>query len=456
MSLHIFSLGRKIRGEEPMSLHKGGGGGSTTTTTKMEPWKPAQGQLQDILKQAKALYDKNGGLDAEAIQREMPGLTPEMAQSLQSLASSGQLGTIADNMNKYTGSAGEDITGAEQMAKEFANKDFSVTGDQINDLSSQLYDSETVRSQKEQLQGDLQDQYLEGVQQLNQSATMSGAMGSTRAGVAQGVLGGKTLKAQATGEADIMNSARGQAQTLATGVLQANQSNKLNQYQQGMNTLGNLGTTLSGQYSQNATAAASLYNQQLQNQFQAANVGQQMQNAQQETAYQNQVAQKEAPQAALDSYLNSVGKIAGLGGNNSGSSSGGGAAGPNKTQAALGGAMSGAASGAMIGSVVPGVGTAVGAVAGGIIGGASGLFSDATLKKDIKLKGKTKSGDAVYDWKWNEKGKAKGMEGSATGVLAQREASSNPAAVGTKQGVLAVDYDKTSVKPKQKKKKAKK
>ncbi|WP_456319122.1 hypothetical protein, partial [Herbiconiux daphne] len=60
MSLHIFSLARKIRGEEPMFPEKGGGGGGTTTVQKADPWKPAQGQLQEILKQAKELYNKNG------------------------------------------------------------------------------------------------------------------------------------------------------------------------------------------------------------------------------------------------------------------------------------------------------------------------------------------------------------------------------------------------------------
>ncbi|MCS5737365.1 hypothetical protein, partial [Herbiconiux daphne] len=89
-----------------------------------------------------------------------------------------------------------------------------------------------------------------------------------------------------------------------------------------------------------------------------------------------------------------------------------------------------------------------GAVAGGVIGGVSGLFSDAELKDNIKLKGKTKSGDAVYDWEWNEKGKKKGLKGKSTGVLAQRTPD---AVAGKRQGALTVDYDKTSVKPKIKK-----
>lgn len=424
-----------------------------TQTVKNEanPWAPAQGQLKDILAQANELYSRNGGLDAEAVQREIPGLTPQMAQSLQALASSGQLGTIAKNLDQYTGTAGQDIAKAEKMASEFANQNFSVSGSDINNLSSQLYDSELVQSQKAQLAQDLQEQYGQNVNALNKQAGGTGNMGNSRAGVAQAVMASKSQQNLEKGSADIMNSARQQALGAATSTLQQNAANRLNQYSQGMQTLGNLGTTLSGQHSSNAAAAGQLYQQQLQNQYQAAQNTQTMQNAQQETRYQNALAQKNAGQESLNNYLNTVGKIGGLGGASS-QTSPGQASGASGLQAGLGGAMSGAASGAMIGSVVPGVGTAVGAVAGGVIGGLGGMFSDATLKKDIKLTGKTKAGDNTYDWGWNEKGKKKGLKGKASGVLAQNVAKDKPQAVGKKQGALMVDYDQTSVKPKQKKK----
>ncbi|MFW3388430.1 UNVERIFIED_CONTAM: hypothetical protein RF648_20800, partial [Kocuria sp. CPCC 205274] len=207
---------------EPMFPEKGGGGGGTTTVQKADPWKPAQGQLQEILKQAKELYNKNGGLNAEAAQRAIPSLTPEMAQSLAALADSGQLDEVASNLNKYTTTAGADLSAAETMAKNFASKDFSVTGDQINALSSQLYDSETVKNQKAELQQDLTDQYNKQVQALNQQAGAAGNMGSSRAGVAQGVIAGKAGVSQAKGEAEIMNNARNSAQAAALSTLQGN------------------------------------------------------------------------------------------------------------------------------------------------------------------------------------------------------------------------------------------
>lgn len=437
---YIFSLGRKLRNEEPMVLHKGGGGGGTTTVQKADPWEPAQGQLKDIMKQAKQLYDKNGGLDAQAVLREIPGLTPDMASSLEALAKSGQLQEVSDNIQKYTGDAGQLLDKSQQVASEFMNKDFSITGGQINQLSSELYDSETVRNQKQQLAQDLNEQYNDQVTQLNQQANMVGGMGNSRAGVSQAVMAGKAQQAQAKGEADIMNTARGQAQQAALATLQGNQQANINKYTTGMQFYGNLGTTLASQYQQGESIRGQLGQQMLQNQFQAGQVSQQMQNAQQETNYQNLVDQKNAGQQNLEAYRNTVSQIAGQGtsGSTTQTAAGGGA---SKAQGALGGAMSGAAAGAMIGGPW-------GAVAGGVIGGVSGLFSDATLKKNIKLKGKTKSGDEVYDWEWNQKGKQKGLKGKSTGVLAQR---SGEAISGKKQGALMVDYDKTSVKPKIKK-----
>ncbi|MCS5736942.1 hypothetical protein, partial [Herbiconiux daphne] len=264
--------------------------------------------------------------------------TPEMAQSLEALANSGQLGEVAANLNKYTGNAGayldqsaNYLNEAAQMGRNLAGMDTSITGQQINDLSSQLYDSETVRTQKQQLQQDVQEQYEGAVQQLNQRATTSGAMGSSRAGVAQGVMFGKNQANLEKGTADIMNSARSQAQTAALATLQGNQQARINQYSQGIqaiqgvgNTFAGMGQNLAAQYQQGEIAKGQLYQQQLQNRYQAAQVNQQMQAAQQETDYQNRLANQEAGQRNLEAYRNTVSQIAGQGSSGSSTQSAGG------------------------------------------------------------------------------------------------------------------------------------
>lgn len=408
-------------------MGKSSSGGSQKT--EMQPWKPAQGDLKNILGQAKALYEKNGGMNAEAIQREIPNLTPEMAKSLEALGKSGQLGEIADNLNKYTTHAGEYLDQAGKLAQDYAAGKNAITGEQINTLTSQLYDSDLVQQQKAQLQQELGQQYQANVQQLNQQATAAGSMGNSRAGVAQGVMSGKEQEAYAKGSVEFMGQARQSALTAAMSTLQSNQQAKM----QGMQTLGTMGTTLASQYAANEQARGQMYQQQLNNQYNAAQVGQTMQAQQQETRYQNAVAQQQAGWNNLNNYANLAGKI-GMGLQSQTTT--GGQGGPSQGASALGGAAAGAAMGSQI---MPGWGTAAGAV----IGGVSGWMSDATLKKKIKIKGKTKDGEEVYSWDWNEKAKKKGKKGPATGVLAQRSG----ATIGAKNGALMVDYDKTSVKP---------
>ncbi|MCS5736753.1 hypothetical protein, partial [Herbiconiux daphne] len=169
--------------------HKGGG--KSTTVTKSEPWAPAQAQLKDVLAQAKQEYEKNGGLSGNWIDRNYPDFTPEMKQSLQNLAQSGQLTDIADQMKSISSGGAGNIAAAQQGLQDQLAGKYDVTAEKVNNLSSQLYDSDLVKSQKQQLQQDLAEQYQEGVYNLNQSATLSGNMGSSRSGVAQGVMFGK-------------------------------------------------------------------------------------------------------------------------------------------------------------------------------------------------------------------------------------------------------------------------
>ncbi|MGL5566486.1 MAG: hypothetical protein ACRDC4_12260, partial [Plesiomonas sp.] len=72
-------------------------------------------------------------------------------------------------------------------------------------------------------------------------------------------------------------------------------------------------------------------------------------------------------------------------------------------------------------------------------------FSDTSMKKNVKATGKkTKTGEMIYTWDWNEAGKKAGKKGKGRGVLAQIVAKENPEAVTTepKTGKLAVDYSK--------------
>ena len=87
-------------------------------------------------------------------------------------------------------------------------------------MTSALYDSDTVKSQTDQLGKTVREQLAGNIQDINQASTSSGNMGSSRAGVAEGVAKGKAAEAVASGVADIQNSARTNAQQAALNTLQ--------------------------------------------------------------------------------------------------------------------------------------------------------------------------------------------------------------------------------------------
>ena len=305
-----------------------------------------------------------------------------------------------------------------------------ITGQQVNDLASQLYDNDTVKSQVQQLTDDGQKNLDRQVQGLNQSATASGNMGSSRAGVAQGVMTGETNKAIAQGTASIQNSARTTAYNQALGTLQGNQQTNLS----AANSLGSLGMN----QGQLQASNAGVYQNMLQNQATAANTTQTQAQGQADNQWFNQVGSSNAGWDNLSKYLQTVGSIGGMGGtsNTSGTSqtSGGGAG--------------------MMGTIL-----GAGSTGAGIIGSGAqaGWWSDASMKKNVKKTGKTKDGTTTYDWEWNKSGEKKGMSGKGSGVLAQELAKEKPEAVQKQpDGKLMVDYDKTEVDPKNSKAKKKK
>lgn len=399
----------------------------TESKTESSPWAPAQDQLKDILSDAQKEYEASGGLSGDWIEKNYPDLTDEMKSALGNMAESGNLKNVADQVNQISAGAAGNVNNASNALTGMTQG--GITGQQVNDLAGELYDSDTVNSQTAQLGKDVNHAYEGQVEQLNQQAGASGNMGSSRAGVAQGVISGKANDALAKGTADIQNSARTNAYSQALGTLQGNQSTNLN----AANSLGSLGMN----QGQLAAGNASIYQQMLGNQFNAANVGQTQAQNSALNDYFNQYGQSQAGWSNLQQYLNTVGSIGGMGGTSNSSG----------TNTASGGG------GSMFNNMLGAASTGAG-IYGSI------MNSDKELKKNIKKVGKSKSGSNVYEWDWNKKAeKEVGEKGSGRGVLAQEEAKKNPDAVmkNPKTGTLMVDYSKTDVVPsKSSKKKSKK
>jgi hypothetical protein len=70
-----------------------------------------------------------------------------------------------------------------------------------------------------------------------------------------------------------------------------------------------------------------------------------------------------------------------------------------------------------------------------------GKSSDKRLKKNIRRIGTIQDGLGWYEWEWNDKAKAIGVDDEPTfGVIAQEVAEVMPHAVGQRDGYLTVDY----------------
>ncbi|MGL5964496.1 MAG: hypothetical protein ACRCZ2_08930, partial [Fusobacteriaceae bacterium] len=245
----------------------GSKGNSSSSTTENSPWKPAQGALENILNGAQDLFDKQGGINAEFIEKEIADLTPEMQEAVKNLVNTEKFQNMAQMGQDAVQQGMSGIGQATGMLGGLAQT--GITSENLNQMAKDLYDSELVSSQKEQLGADIDKSLSKQVQGINQASAGSGNMGSSRAGVAEGVAITGANEALATGSAAIENAARQQAYGQALGTLQGNQSTALGAAGQlgnlGLGSVGQLGN-LSDIYQQglsnSLTGAGILQNQQ--------------------------------------------------------------------------------------------------------------------------------------------------------------------------------------------------
>ncbi|MGL5015597.1 MAG: hypothetical protein ACRC6V_15125 [Bacteroidales bacterium] len=388
-------------------LFGSGSGGSSSQTTESSPWGPAKDALEQILKDAGNIYDEQGGVNGNWVDKNIADLTPEMQGAIKDLLGSDSMKDTIGQINQGMQSG---ISGIGQATGALSGlTQQGISSDDINNMAKDLYNQDLVDSQTEQLNKNVQQSLDKNVQGINQRAAGSGNMGSSRAGVSEGVAIGEASDAIATGSANIQNAASQQAMAGALGTLQGNQSTALGAAGQlgqlGLGS-GNLGLgTLTGQ------------NQILQNQLQGAGIGQNQNQNVLNNQWFNQTGQNNAGWDNLSKYLGMAGSIGGMGG--SSTTTGGSSTGSMGTMQGLVG----------MGSTI------------------AGMFSDASLKKNVKATGKkTKGGNKEFEWEWNDSAKKRvGKKGKSKGVLAQEVAKSgNKSAVGKdkKTGRLMVDYDK--------------
>lgn len=378
-----------------------GGGSSNSSTTTTEPWGPAKDILEKILGQANDLFDKNGGINQEWLDKEIADLNPELQGAINNLV----------NTDKFQGWAqqGQDaiqqgMSGIGQATGALGGlTQQGITSDDLNSMAKDLYNSELVASQKDTLATDINKNLASQVQGLNQQASGSGNMGSSRAGVAEGVAITGANEALAQGTAAIENAASQQAYGQALSTLQGNQSTALGAAGQ----LGNLGLGSVGQLGN----VSNIYQQGLNNALTGSSILQQYQQGVLNNKWFNATGQQNQGWNNLNNLLGVAGSIGGMGGTTTQTGSG---------SSGMGNSIIGAA----------------GSIVGGMASGGTGFFkSDERLKDEVELvkaahtrldfEGKEYPVPNLYQWKWNDKAMAlfaeEGYEDipPAFGVLAQ-------------------------------------
>lgn len=349
-----------------------GGGGSTTTVNNNDPWKPAQASLERILADAEKLYNDQGGINAEWIDKELADLTPDMQNTIKSYLASDGAKSVIEQIGPELKKGTMSINTASGLIENAAKGGNDITTDKINKAASDLYQSDLVKSQKEQLAKDVKEGLAGQIQGLNQQAVASGNMGSSRAGVAEGVATGKAAEAIATGGAQIENAAIANAYQQAQGILQGNQQAQLSS----ANTLGSLGLNQAGL----GMETAALEQQRLQNALTGSQIGQNYTQAVLDNKWFNAQGEKQAGWDNINRLLGVGGSIGALGTGGSSTTTGG----ADQTGQYIGAAMMMAAM----------------------------MMSDARFKDDLELveeerivefEGKPYYVPALYRWKWNEK-----------------------------------------------------
>ncbi|EOG8337668.1 hypothetical protein ACLIX5_004466 [Salmonella enterica subsp. enterica serovar Bredeney] len=213
---------------------------------------------------------------------ELAGFSTQYNQAAQNLLQGADYDYLTDAA-QYMGGLGQgQLTSglalqsqAQGQLSKFANM---TQADYQKGFQSE-YNSSLVAEQIAGLKSDINDQYNSAVSGLNLNAAGSGNMGSSRAGVAQAVLGGQAMKAVSSGSLAYRTAEESQAQNRYMSML--------NMQQQGASQLANMASQQIG-YGQSFYNQGMNYQNQytagwLQNQQNAMNVGATQQ------AYQQQV-----------------------------------------------------------------------------------------------------------------------------------------------------------------------
>lgn len=275
-------------------------------SSQTNPWEEAIPTLKKILEDANEIYDQQGGINADWIEKEFADMAPELQQALYDMLNAQGMKDMLGSMDQAIKSGMSGIGQASSVLGDFASGNMAYTADDINQMAAELFNSELVASQTQMLADTVNEQLSGQINTLNQQASTSGNMGSSRAGVAEGVATTGAAEEIATGTAQITNAAMQDAYGQAMKTLGFNQKSQAD----AAKALGQLGIAsgqLGGQWMQG-------YNSVLDQQLKAGMIIQQYNQNKLDNDWFNQQGQANMGWAQLDKLLGITAPIAGMGG----------------------------------------------------------------------------------------------------------------------------------------------
>jgi hypothetical protein len=368
------------------------------TTSTSTPWGPQGDALRSAFGDAANIYASQQGTPFYGgdLYANMNPLTDQGIQASQNFST----GAGADAANSAMG-AGSDMLGLGGRAYDAL---FSAAGQDptkaniaaAGQYADNPYMSGMIDAASRDVTRNLYENQIPG---LNQAATGSGNMDSSRAGVAQGIMS----RGAADQIGDIASSMRGQAYSQGLGLAENARSTNMNAlnaatgaFGQGMGAMGQ-GYGMANQNNQNLIQGGQLYQQDAQGQDNAD--------------FAQWQGQDQRPNDLLQRYYGIIGA------NNWGGTSTGTTPGPSMFQNLLGAASTAA--------------------------GAAMAFSDPRLKANVQPTGElTKDGIPLVAFDYIATPGLDLPRGRQVGVMATDVAKVRRDAIGVKDGYLQVDYGK--------------
>lgn len=261
-----------------VGMNMGGSKTKESSESKTESW---------LLNQLKPLITQSINSATGYQDQLLAGLTDEQKEALEAL-STGSYTTQAQQDARWLQEAGLASLASGQGILDEARQNYyntmeQYTGQNYQNLVNSYYNSDIVNQQIGIAERKVNEQVASGVQQLNQQAVASGNIGSSRAGVSEGVLRAKGAEAlgdtTANIQAGMYNTALGAAQAQAEQALYGAARNPyaeagINQINQGYNLFNTASNNLYGIAAnnvQNQLAAGEYYQawnqQQLDNDY---------------------------------------------------------------------------------------------------------------------------------------------------------------------------------------------